>query len=216
MTVATTRRRPKVTAPPAADPEALIEEARFRQRRRRRRQALAVLLLVGAGIAAYVGFDRAGGSHSSSSASVEDAALARLTVRVHLVGFGSPLPAPIGSGPCPQGRTVIAIESDAGARIGTARVCVLTIRKLDRPNWGVRRIVQTVREVDSLPGGKIVSRQTQTFLFARDQRHTTATFRGRVVRGSGRYAGVRGSVSGGGGGVDGKAKWRVTFRLLGA
>lgn len=134
-------------------------------------------------------------------------------VTFRLVGRGTPLPTTIDSGPCPQGRTVIAIASASGVRIGTAHVCVLTIEKTDLPNYGVRRIVQTVLETDSLPGGTIVSRQTQSFLFARDQRHSTASFRGRVVGGRGRYARARGTVSGRGPAVEGAADYAVTVRL---
>jgi hypothetical protein len=108
---------------------------------------------------------------------------------------------------------VIPIYSDAGVRVGAARLCVLAISKVDLPHWGVRRIVQTVREVDALPGGTVVSRQRQTFLFARDQHHSRAIFRGQVVGGSGRYARLRGSVLGGGPGRDGRADWVVTLRL---
>lgn len=81
------------------------------------------------------------------------------------------------------------------------------------PGYGLRRIVQTVLEIDSLPGGTIVSRQTQTILFARNQRRTTAIFRGRILSGTGRYANARGTVRGGGTGLDGKADWLVTLRL---
>jgi hypothetical protein len=84
----------------------------------------------------------------------------------------------------------------------------------DRPlGYGVQRIVQTVRETDSLPGGTVVSVQTQTVRFARGQRHTTAVFRGRVVGGTGRYVHARGAVSGGRPGFDERARWRVTIRL---
>jgi hypothetical protein len=90
---------------------------------------------------------------------------------------------------------------------------VLTIEKTDLPKYGVRRIVQTVLETDSLPDGRIVSRQTQTIVFARDQRHTTARFRGRIVAGSGRYSHAAGTVSGGGPGVNGVADWQMTINI---
>jgi hypothetical protein len=98
-------------------------------------------------------------------------------------------------------------------RIGTAHVCVLTIQRTDDPNGNLRRIVQTVLEKDSLPRGEIVSRQKQSFLFAGDKRHSTASFRGRVVRGTRRYANARGIVSGGGPTLDGVADWTVVIRL---
>jgi hypothetical protein len=174
--------------------------------------ALALLLPAAAGALVYYGL---GGTHSSptSSGSPAGGAPSTRTLRFHLRGFGTPLPTEIDSGPCPQGRTVIPISSDAGARVGTQQLCVVTISKLDLPHWGLRRIVQTVREIDSLPGGTVVSRQRQTFLFARDQRHSRAIFRGRVVGGSGRYAHLRESVSGGGPGLEGKTDWILVFRL---
>jgi hypothetical protein len=161
-------------------------------------QALATMLAIG------VGFFAVASAVASSSATV---------IRVHLAGFGKPVPTTIGSGSCPQGRTVIPIELISGRWIGTSRVCVFTIEKTDLPGYGVRRIVQTVVETDSLPGGTIVSRQTQVFRFARDQRHTTASFMGRVVDGTGRYKDARGSVSGGGTDFKDKADWLITFRL---
>jgi hypothetical protein len=134
-------------------------------------------------------------------------------LHLHLVGFGAPAPTTIDSGSCPQGRTSIPIESTTRRRIGTARVCVLTLKKTDAPDYGVRQIVQAVSETDSLPGGTIVSRQTQTIRFARDQRHTTAIFSGRVISGTGRYAHAHGTISGGGPGFNGKADWLITLRL---
>ena len=197
--------------PAPVDPAALIEAARRRQRRRRRALALVVLLLAAAAALVYLALRGSGKSVSSSS--TPSSAPAARTVQLHLLGFGTPLPTPVDSGPCPQGRTEIAIVSAEGARVGTASLCVLTISKLDVPGWGLRRIVQTVREADSLPGGKVVSLQQQTFWFAHDQRHTRAVFRGRVVTGSGRYRGAHGTVTGGGPGLDGKADWRVSLRL---
>ena len=170
-----------------------------------------LLLLAAATALAYLLLRGSGKSVSSSS--TPSAAAAARTIRLHLLGFGTPLPTPIDSGPCPQGRTEIAIVSAAGAHVGTAGLCVLTISKLDVPGWGVRRIIQTVREVDSLPGGTVVSLQHQTFWFARDQRHTQAVFRGRVITGSGRYCGAHGTVTGGGHGRDGKTDWLVSLRL---
>ena len=51
-----------------ADLEALIEEARRRARRRRQRNGLAVLLLVGAGVAAFIGFGGHGGGAAGTAA----------------------------------------------------------------------------------------------------------------------------------------------------
>jgi hypothetical protein len=179
-------------APPGADPEALIEEARRRQRRRRRRAAALALTITATGAIVYLLAGRgtshhpptAGGTHPGSSAA------SRPTLALHLHGFGTALPTAIDSGPCPQGRTLIPITTAAGKRIGTAHVCVLTIEKTDLPKYGVRRIVQTVLETDSLPDGRIVSRQTQTI-----------------------YAHAAGTVSGGGPGVNGVADWQMTINI---
>lgn len=208
-----------VTAPPRSpaaepsrlDPAALIEAARRRQRRRRRGLSVALVLLAAAAALGYLGL-RGSRAPVSSSRKPPVAASGR-TLRLHLLGFGSALPTPVDSGPCPQGRTEIAIVAARGARVGTADLCVLTISKLDVPGWGVRRIVQTAREVDSLPNGKIVSLERQTFWFARDQHQTRAVFRGRVVTGTGHYRGANGALTGGGPGRDGKAAWLVTLRL---
>jgi hypothetical protein len=126
---------------------------------------------------------------------------------LHLRGFGSPLPAQIDAGPCPQGRTRIEIRPN-----GSAVGCVLTIRKWDGAR-GVKQITQTVRETYRLSGGTLVTREAQTIRFDRDQRHTTAVFRGKIVGGSGRYARARGTVSGGGPGVDGRSDWTLTLHL---
>jgi hypothetical protein len=143
----------------------------------------------------------------------EAAPSATSIVSYRLVGRGKPLPAQIGSGTCPQGRTSIAIAGRSGARVGTASICVLTIEKAEDSSGELRRITQTVRETDSLPAGAIVSRQTQVFAFSRDGRRSSAAFRGRVVRGTGRYVRARGTLSGGGPTVDGVADWRITVRL---
>jgi hypothetical protein len=63
---------------------------------------------------------------------------------------------------------LIRIRSVPGALLGSVRGCVLTIQKTDVPDYGVRRIVQTVREMYVLPGGTIVTGETQTIGFARD------------------------------------------------
>jgi hypothetical protein len=89
----------------------------------------------------------------------------------------------------------------------------LTIQRTDDANGNLRRIVQTVLEKDSLPGGEIVSRQKQSFLFASDKRHSMASFRGHVVHGMRRYAHAKGTVSGGGPTVDGVADWTIVIRL---
>jgi hypothetical protein len=134
-------------------------------------------------------------------------------LRYRLVGREVALPTRVDSGPCPQGRTRIPIAAESGRRIGVAHVCVLTIRKIEDSGGHLQRIVQTVLETDSLPSGAIVSKQTQTFAIASDLRHSTAVFRGRVLRGTGRYAHARGTLSGGGPTAAGVADWRITVRL---
>jgi hypothetical protein len=181
------------------DPEALIAEARQRQRKRRRAIVVLVAAVLSASTALYLSLADTG-SHTP-------------TLQVHLRGFGTPLASEIDKGPCPQGRTLIQVRSLTRTREGTVVGCVLTIRKWDEPNYGVKRIVQTSRETYHLIGGSIVTRELQTINFARDQRRTTAIFRGRIVGGSGRYAHASGTVSGGGHGVDGSADWLVSLRL---
>jgi hypothetical protein len=208
-----------VTAPPrpprpprADDVDALIEQARRRARRRRSGIAAGLLSIVFAGVAVYFGHARGSERQLTHSAPAPPSASAT-TLRLHLVGFGTAVPTASSAGPCLQGVTEIRILTAAQLQVGTARVCVLTIEKLDQPGWGVRRIVQNVIERDSLPAGTIVSRQTQTIWFARDQKHTTAIFRGTITGGSGRYADARGTVAGGGRGVDGIADWIMTLHL---
>ena len=87
------------------------------------------------------------------------------------------------------------------------------VSKTDVPNYGVRRTHSLGVETYSLPGGTIVTRESRTFLFARDQRHTIGAFRGTVLRGTGRYAHAQGTISGGGPGVDNTANWTVTIHI---
>jgi hypothetical protein len=193
------------------DPEALIAEARQRQRKRRRAIVVLVAAVLSASTALYLSLADTGSRTTNSGASAP--ASHTPTLQVHLRGFGTPLASEIDKGPCPQGRTLIQVRSLTRTREGTVVGCVLTIRKWDEPNYGVKRIVQTSRETYHLIGGSIVTRELQTINFARDQRRTTAIFRGRIVGGSGRYAHASGTVSGGGHGVDGSADWLVSLRL---
>jgi hypothetical protein len=190
----------------AADPEALIAEARRRQRKRRLLIALIAAAAAAVGIAALLIL---GNSSTPSSATGAGAGVGQpSTLQLHLRGFGTSLPTQIDQGPCPQGRTSIEIQP-SGSVIG----CVLTIRKWDAPNYGVKKITQTARETYHLTGGTIVTLETQTIHFARDQHHTTALFSGRVIGGSGRFVHARGSTVGGGPGVDGRGEWTVTLHL---
>jgi hypothetical protein len=192
--------------PAVIDPEALLSEARRRQRERRLVLALVVATAAAAGLAAYLL-----GSHSSphSSSTGGGGEIGKpTTVQLHLRGFGTPLPTQLDEGPCPQGRTLIEIQP-SGSVVG----CVRTIRKWDSAHYGVKRITQTARETYHLSGGTLVTLETQTIHFARDQHHTTAVFHGHVIGGSGRYTHARGTVSGSGLGINGHADWRIALRL---
>jgi hypothetical protein len=200
------------------DPEALLSEARRRQRKRRLVLALVVATAAAAGLAAYL-LGSHSSPHSSSTGGGGEIGKPK-TVQLHLRGFGTPLPTQLDEGPCPQGRTlieiqppVIVIERGAGSRSGSVVGCVRTIRKWDSAHYGVKRITQTVRETYHLNGGTLVTLETQTIHFARDQHHTTAVFHGHVIGGSGRYTHARGTVSGGGLSINGHADWHVALRL---
>jgi ferric-dicitrate binding protein FerR (iron transport regulator) len=194
-----------------AETEALIEEAR--QRQRRRRLGLAAVVVAAAAVAAVVYGGVVRSDRSNAPMSSTGSLVSGTVLRLHLAGFGTPLPTEVDKGPCPQGRTEIRIRSGAGALIGSQSGCALSIGKTDAPNGGLVRITQTARETYVLPGGTIVSLETQTIRFAADQRHTVATFHGRVLRGTGRYAHARGTVSGGGRGFDGKADWLMNIHF---
>lgn len=187
------------------DPEALIAEARSRQRRRRRIIVL-VAAATAAGIAAYLSISRSSTPSTATSSGGEIGKPS--SMQLHLRGFGTPLPTQLDRGPCPQGRTLIEVQP-SGSVVG----CVLTIRKWDGAGYGVKRITQTVRETYRLAGGTLLTRETQTIRFARDQHHTTAAFRGNIIGGSGRYTHARGTVSGGGPGVNGRGDWTITLQL---
>jgi hypothetical protein len=208
--------KPPAPMPPApetlvVDPEALIKEARRRQRRRW--LGFTIAAIGATGCAAALFFAVAGRRDSPTSNAPASPVAGVQTVHLHLAGFGTPLPTEIDKGPCPQGRTLIAITSTQGSHLGSVHECVLTIAKRDVPNYGLARIVLTAKETYSLPGGTIITRERQTIRFARDQRHTTATFHGDILRGTGRYEHARGQMTGGGRGVDGHADWLVSLRL---
>jgi hypothetical protein len=200
-----------IELPPALEPEALIAEARRRQRRRRVVVAVVLVGLLAAGSWLHAAMWQGGGTPAPARVS-RPATIGR-TLRLHLLGFGTPLPGEIDRGPCPQGQTLVTIRSAAGTSLGVLHECVLTIARVDAPSGAIRRIRATTRDAYSLPGGTIVTRESHTILFARDQRHTTAIFRGRILRGTRRYAHAHGTLSGGGRGVEGKADWVVDLRL---
>ncbi len=127
-------------------------------------------------------------------------ASASKSMTIELRGFGQSVGS---SAECPGGLTVIAVA-------GTHRHalhCVMTVRKLTKPGLDPWRIVESVRVTTPFPGGAIRSVETQTFTFTRSLR-STATFRGRIVGGTGRFEHATGAVSGGGKGRDGAATWR--------
>jgi hypothetical protein len=194
-----------------AETEALIEEAR--QRQRRRRLGLAAVVVVAAAVAAVVYGGLVRSDRPNPPASSTGSLVSGRVLRLHLAGFGTPLPTELDKGPCPQGRTVIRVRSGAGAPIGSQSGCVLSIGKQTTSNDAIVRITQIARETYVLPGGTIVSEETQTIRFAADQRHTVATFSGRVLRGTGRYARARGTVFGGGRGFNGKADWLMNIHF---
>lgn len=133
------------------------------------------------------------------------ATMASSAVTLQLRGFGQSVGS---SDVCPDGQTVIRI-------VGSSRsvfVCVTSVRKLTKPGIDPWRIVQSARVTTPLPGGALRTAETQTFTFTRSGA-SSAVFRGRVIGGTGRYADVTGTVSGGGKGRNGVAVWRVTFRL---
>jgi hypothetical protein len=126
-------------------------------------------------------------------------------VTLRLRGFGQSVGS---SAACPAGQTVIRI-------VGSSRsvlVCATAVRKLTKPRLDPWRIVQSARVTTPLSGGTLRTAETQTFTFTRSGA-TSAVFRGRIIGGTGRYAGATGTVSGGGNGRIGVAVWRVTFRL---
>lgn len=195
------------------DPEALIEEARQRQRRRRRigvlALGLAATVAVGISVATHVGGERASTSHPRPRA----AGATSQTLRLRLLGWGTPQPDTLGSGPCPWGRTYIRVVNMAGDHVGDDNECVLLVSKDDVPGYGVRSTHGVVIATYTLRGGTIRVRETHDFRFARDQKHSYGRLRGTIIGGSGRYAHARGTLTGGGPGVDDSARWNVVLQV---
>lgn len=137
-----------------------------------------------------------------------------LVVSFRIVGAGTPTAPATNHAPCPDGKWTQAILATSSPhRIGTDYGCALSIRKTDRANWGIYRITQTARELLVLPNGSITAVVHERFDFARDQRHVHVTWTGTITRGTGRYAKARGTISGSGPVVDGRANYRLTLRL---
>jgi hypothetical protein len=158
----------------------------------RRRWVQAVLLLGGAALAV--------GLPTAASSTI---------VSFRIVGVSKSMPSSI-DGPCPEGEWSTALYAvSRPARIGTAYGCGLSISKRDQPGYGVRWIKQRARVTYILPGGTIRTIESQTFDFARDQHHSRLTARGRIVKGTGRYAQVHGTVRVEGSAVDGRASYRL-------
>lgn len=174
----------------------LIAEARRRAQRRRLALTLLLLAAVAGGLTAW---------------RARPVAPTAPTLELHVRGFGTALPAQTGSGSCPDGRTRLRLS--IGSASGSIEECVLFAGKTSYPSGAVRSVVERVRDRYRLPGGTIVTRESHTIRFARDQVHTTAVFSGRVVGGSGRYAGARGTVSGGGPGTGEVGDWTLRMRL---
>lgn len=122
-----------------------------------------------------------------------------------IVGLGTPIPVQLDKPPCPQGEWSTALDAAAALRrIGTDYGCGLTISKgttgrLD-PAW----IHQVAREHFVLPGGAITAICDEWFRFARDLRHSRATFRCRIEGG--------GTISGGGVATGGRANYLLRIR----
>ncbi len=137
-----------------------------------------------------------------------------LVVSFRIVGAGTPTAPATNQAPCPDGKWTQAIlAASSPRRIGTDYGCALSIRKTDRANWGVYRITQTARELLVLPNGTITAVVHERFDFARDQRHVRVTWNGTVTHATGHYARLRGTISGSGPIVDGRANYRLTLRL---
>jgi hypothetical protein len=132
-----------------------------------------------------------------------------MAVVVHLRGFGTPLGA---SAACPDGRTAIQILTPSGRRAGSVNECVLSVRKLSKARLDPWRIIQNAKQRIPLEGGAVRTTVTQTLTFRRDGR-SESRFVGRIIGGEGRYAGLRGVISGGGPGHDGTADWLLKMRF---
>jgi hypothetical protein len=196
---------------PPPNPEVLFEEARRRQRKRQLGMALAFLIALGIStlVLRVVSQHRAPAAASGTSASP----VANRPLTLHLLGWGVPSEPYTGSGPCPDGFTVIPVVSEAGARIGSFSECDKMVSKLDKANWGVRKTHAVLAGTYRIPGGTIRTREQRAFVFARDQLHTQGYFIGAIVGGTGRYANATGSVSGGGPSAGNRARWTVKLVL---
>jgi hypothetical protein len=137
-------------------------------------------------------------------------AAAPSSISFRIVGLSRSIPTAIDTGPCPQGEWSTALyAASTPRRIGTTYGCGLTIRKRDQPGYGLLWIKQRARVTYILPGGTITTIESQTFRFDRDQHHSHTSGSGRVLKGTGHYAQVRGTIHIDGDAVDGRARYRV-------
>lgn len=202
------------------DPAALIREARRRQRRRRLVVAGLALVLAGGAVALWrLAFD--GGAAVGRRGQPSLSAAAPPTLSLHLRGWGTVVQGYSGlrGGGCTDGVTSIPIVTSTGQRVGSLSECDLVVSKTERSNGDVRSTRANMLGTYKLPGGTIDTHEQRTFNFARDQIHTFAHFSGRITGGSGRYAHVRGTISGGGlgntggGGESDTTHWTVVFHF---
>lgn len=197
----------------APDPEALIKEARQRQRRRRRFIVLALCCACALATGVYLAMHIGGGKTGFSRDRPPALAKTVRTLHLRLLGWGTPQPDTLGSGPCPWGRTSIRIVNGIGHQIGEDNECVLLVSKEDVPNYVVRATHAVVIATYTLPSGTIRARETQDFHFARDQKRSYGRFRGSVLGGSGHYADASGTLVGGGPSIDDTAHWKLVLDI---
>lgn len=123
-------------------------------------------------------------------------------------------PANLGRTPsCPDGITQGPIVVRSGSHVGTSTICVLRANKRDRPGYAIAAVFERVRETTMLAGGTITSRATYAFRFNRRGTTSRMTMTGRVVGGTGRFEGARGSISGHGFAAQQHPRYRFEIRL---
>jgi hypothetical protein len=136
------------------------------------------------------------------------AAAAPTQVSFRIVGLGHSIPDT--TAPCHEGQWSTGLyASSRPVRIGTAYGCGLTISKSNDQAGDLRWIKQQARVTYILPGGTIRTIETQRFDFMKHQHHSHASAHGRIVKGTGRYAQLQGTVRVDGNAVDGRAAYRV-------
>jgi hypothetical protein len=137
-------------------------------------------------------------------------AAAPSSLSFRIVGQSRSIPTAIDAGPCPQGEWSTALyAASTPRRIGTTYGCGLAISKRDKPGYGVLWIKQRARVTYVLPGGTITTNESQTFRFDRDQHHSHASATGRILKGTGHYSQVHGTIRIAGDAVDGYATYRA-------